>query len=659
MRIRAKWFATGALVIAALIALLLFAERLRETRPAATGIGNSRALQASYEQWKEQGIRSDGDRRLVLALGYSKGLSSQFTNAKGQAQLDLADGSISVEVSGLAMEEAFDVWLVDNRPGPGRSVKPEAGDVMLRLGRLEHREGVATLRVQLDREVVRAFKLDLMVVAPAGQAPGDAGLLFGSPTLFQRLYHSERRGQLAGLKAEERTGIEGLLGSPLHALIPSPAHAQQVDLAALLAALVAEGEAIFFEETFNGNGRTCGTCHPAQNNFTIDPPFIATLPPNNALFVAEFTPALANNFENPVLMRQFGLILENVDGFDDLENKFVMRGVPHTLALPTSLTPGPDGSSRPPDQRTGWGGDGAPGSGTLREFAIGAVRQHFTKTLKRREGKDFRLPTDEELNALEAFQRSLGRQTDVNLSFMTFANLTAENGKGLFISNGCNACHANAGANASFVPANLNFDTGVENGILNSPDRPRDAGFGSNPFPLGGFGDGKFNTPPLVEAADTPPFFHNNLVNTIEDAVAFYNSTAFTGSPSGVQFFGGQPLLSVAGQVTAVAVFLRVLNALENIRSSASLADAATLASNLGQAKKSLRLSMHEIDDAIGVLQGASLHPDAVIVLNAAKTHLSDASEAKNPELRNTLIAVAKGELNSAQALMVTVVTGP
>ena len=37
-------------------------------------------------------------------------------------------------------------------------------------------------------------------------------------------------------------------------------------------------------------------------------------------------------------MRQFGLIVENLDGVDNLANKFVMRGVPHTLALSTSLT---------------------------------------------------------------------------------------------------------------------------------------------------------------------------------------------------------------------------------------------------------------------------------------------------------------------------------
>src|SRR4051812_39517751 len=46
----------------------------------------------------------------------------------------------------------------------------------------------------------------------------------------------------------------------------------------LVTARLCAGADIFFRETFAGNGRTCGTCHPPQNNFTIDKQFIATLP---------------------------------------------------------------------------------------------------------------------------------------------------------------------------------------------------------------------------------------------------------------------------------------------------------------------------------------------------------------------------------------------
>src|SRR5262245_56449520 len=111
------------------------------------------------------------------------------------------------------------------------------------------------------------------------------------------------------------------------------------------AELIARGKEIFFNERFSGNGRTCGTCHPAENNFTLDPAFIATRPPTDPLFVAEFNPALAQ-LENPQLLRQFALILENVDGFD---KPGVFRSIPHVLALSTSVA-----SAEGP--RTGWSG---------------------------------------------------------------------------------------------------------------------------------------------------------------------------------------------------------------------------------------------------------------------------------------------------------------
>jgi hypothetical protein len=50
---------------------------------------------------------------------------------------------------------------------------------------------------------------------------------------------------------------------------------------------VCAGSALFFQETFGGNGRTCGSCHPVANNFTIDKPFLATLPATDPLFIAE------------------------------------------------------------------------------------------------------------------------------------------------------------------------------------------------------------------------------------------------------------------------------------------------------------------------------------------------------------------------------------
>ena len=48
----------------------------------------------------------------------------------------------------------------------------------------------------------------------------------------------------------------------------------------------------------NFGARTCATCHRQENNFTINPKFIATLPPSDPLFIAETNPNLAD-LENP------------------------------------------------------------------------------------------------------------------------------------------------------------------------------------------------------------------------------------------------------------------------------------------------------------------------------------------------------------------------
>ena len=419
--------------------------------------------------------------------------------------------------------------------------------------------------------------------------------------------------------------------------------------------LVARGRNLFFNETFDGNGRTCATCHRVENNFTIDPAFIATLPGNDPLFVAEIDAHLGLNFENPRLMRKVGLVLENLDGFDDLENRFTMRGVPHTLGLRHTVN-----SAQGP--RTGWSGDGAPGDGSLRSFAVGAVIQHFTRSLDRVPGVDFQLPTNDELNALEAFQLSLGRQEELNLP-LSFKDAVVNRGQAIFNSRTegkCFACHFNAGAN--IAPdifgtniGNLNFNTGVEElpdqpGDLTGEPIPPDDGFGRP-------GNGQFNTPSLVGAADTGPFFHNNSVATIEGAVDFYNGDAFNNSPAGklLAQATGDGINLDSTQVEAVARFLRAINALENIRQSAELLKLIANDKYLGgrTPEQILEQAIHETDDAIQVLTGVGLHPEGVARLEMARDLTDEAGRAKRHGKRMELAGKAILEHASAQAYIV------
>jgi hypothetical protein len=372
----------------------------------------------------------------------------------------------------------------------------------------------------------------------------------------------------------------------------------------------------------------------------LTPAFIAALPQDDPVFIAESNPDLSANFENPRLMREFALILENQDGFGDLPNDFNMRGIPHTLAMRTSI-------ENPAGPRTGWSGDGAPGDGSLRSFATGAVIQHFTKTTDRVAGVDFRLPTDDELDALEAFQLALGRQEELQLP-LPLKGVVAARGQAIFLDNTlgkCNACHFNAGANANpaiFGPGagNLNFNTGVEN----LPDQPADL-TGELVPPDDGFGvpgNGEFNTPTLVEAADTGPFFHNNAVETIEGSVAFYNGDSFTDSPAGQLLVGatGSAINLDATQVVAVAAFLRVINALENIRSSVALLNRTAVAS-AGTDNTLLDRALHETEDAHQVLTGGGLHPDAAARLAAAMTFIQQAQSVTDDHQRADYISGA------------------
>ncbi|HET9623120.1 MAG TPA: hypothetical protein VFP84_17225 [Kofleriaceae bacterium] len=395
--------------------------------------------------------------------------------------------------------------------------------------------------------------------------------------------------------------------------------------AGLVSADVCAGADLFLRETFNGNGRSCATCHRVEDNFAIDPAFIATLPKSDPLFIAERGGALAE-LEKPAIMRQFGLILENVDGFaPDPTQHFVMRSVPHTLSLATSVDFIPAGSHDPVG-RTGWSGDGAPNPdplspnpGTLRDFQTGAITQHYTRSLARVAGTDFRLATDDELDKIDAFMRGLGRSNELALTSVVMSDPRAEAGRAKFLSVGCNACHGNAGANATFGIVdgkagqnNRNFNTGVESRRTPAlAGLPVDGGFGQG-VNGSAFGDGTFNTPPLVEAADTGPFFHTavqvtdasahntDFVQTIEEAIAFYDSSGFNQSPSGKV----APIDLTADEIDNIGRFLRGVNATFNIAIAQKRLDAvATLIGKLGNTRsdiqnKLLALATKELLDA-------------------------------------------------------------
>src|SRR6185295_2022713 len=102
---------------------------------------------------------------------------------------------------------------------------------------------------RLDPGFFDHFQADLMVVTRAGARPETAGVLFGSPDLFQRLY---TKGRMKPAPVSSHTPVLASLFGP------RVATATPFDS---LDPLVSQGADLFLNETFGGNGRTCATCH--------------------------------------------------------------------------------------------------------------------------------------------------------------------------------------------------------------------------------------------------------------------------------------------------------------------------------------------------------------------------------------------------------------
>lgn len=642
----------------------LSTEYLR-TQPTeiVTGHGSVTALQSKYQSWKAGYESNQGAEVLSLRMGFAKAFSRNPTGASGLAKINLLDGTIEVKLQGLETGEHYAFWLT------GKQDNASTPAVEKQISSFQAESNQHLLTAKLDRQALQGFHINKVSITLANQTPAKDELLTGSPSLFQRMYYNDLLWTVAGVGQLAQAPQAEI---PFGFLLPKPAHADALhtNLEAVLGQQIALGRDLFVNETFGGNGRTCETCHRLDNNHTIDPNYIANLPDNDPLFIAEQNPDLAE-LENPKLLRQFGLILENIDGFD---RPGVFRGVPHVLAMMTSVTAedfesGVAKEGHLVESAVGWSADGAPGDGSLRSFTVGAVTQHMPLTLNRVAGEDFRLPTDEELDAMEAYQLSLGRQFDPDLDFMFFSSPVVQQGRELFHSKDqgtgmCKGCHLNGGGNSSSSGQNGNRNTGVENApslakLVWEPT-PIDGGFGKDEAndcgPNGDetcFGNKEFNMTTVIESVDTAPFFHNNSVNTIEGAIAFYTTPAFHESPgakpAGSLNSDGEPraecercITLEPTQITAIALFLRTLNAMENIRSSNELlAQASQL--NINNGRKILKLARAETRDAIQVLRGGEIitNPESLALLRAALDLEKKAANKSKKSKRNQLIEQA------------------
>lgn len=339
---------------------------------------------------------------------------------------------------------------------------------------------------------------------------------------------------------------------------PSPRNSAGATGSITPASNVNQGRNLFDHETFGGNGRTCLTCHQSDILFGLSPTKIAFMPPHDPMFVADVDPALTE-LENSCLLRgSRGLNLENIDGF---ENPPVFRGSPALVNLSLTAPFGRSGEFT-----------------SLRTFSTGAVLQHFPKTLARNTDPavgplDCRLPTQAELTALEAFMLSIRLPANGNflISNMTNAAIARgedadaiERGEDLFFGVTGNAkcflCHSGpvlAMAAPELGGGNQMFNTGVADLPINASFP--DACLGGQPLPPEDSGDRLFSTPQLIGVARTAPYFHNNAVPTLHDAVAFYAGPEFNSSPSAQNPLIGS-ISMTAQDIDDIVAFLTALD---------------------------------------------------------------------------------------------------
>jgi hypothetical protein len=212
---------------------------------------------------------------------------------------------------------------------------------------------------------------------------------------------------------------------------------------------------------------------------------------------------------------------------------------------------------------------------------------------------------------------------------------------------------------------------------------PRDGGFGVLPLPTGGFGNffflpgfgdfpaEDFNTTTLVESADTGPFFHNHTVKTLEEAVAFYGTPAFQAGALSIGSPGGPIPITISPdpkdpEVQAISAFLRVLNALENIRSSINVTERGRQMRKAEEAQELAELALAETIDAIEVLSQGALSGSREVSVLSARVHLIAARLAleigrrlSSLPLIDASLAHATASLRAARSALANTATLP
>ena len=252
---------------------------------------------------------------------------------------------------------------------------------------------------------------------------------------------------------------------------------------------------------------------------------------------------------------------------------FKLRGIPSLLGFANKLKEFRDGGQT---QVIRLGSDGG-NAASVRDFIQKAIKEHMTKTIARQAGIDYRVLTDQEATDLEAFLMSLGPPAPGQVRNM-WKNSWVETGAARFDdgTRRCYQCHGknltgSVGPNFFSGWGNLNFNIGIESDTSQAEQVASEIGLlcpgcglrvdegGSGEFST----EQAFNTPGLLDAVFTGPYFHNNSANTLSGAISFYHTDDAKFSP-GIQGVASlaptspalDPLLLTQSDREALTVFL-------------------------------------------------------------------------------------------------------
>ena len=96
---------------------------------------------------------------------------------------------------------------------------------------------------------------------------------------------------------------------------------------------ILQGFTVFNTQTFNGNGRTCTTCHIPQHDYAISPADIAALSAHTTPTLAVVLGGSNEALENPTLVKKFALF--NINNETPGVNDGTLNGVSGTGTTPS------------------------------------------------------------------------------------------------------------------------------------------------------------------------------------------------------------------------------------------------------------------------------------------------------------------------------------